>query len=43
MLIRWMAKGYLIVHVTVTDPEGHPKYLAAGEEHRSDSAQKSAQ
>ena len=24
-----MAKGYWIVHVTVTDPENYPKYLAA--------------
>jgi uncharacterized protein (DUF1330 family) len=25
-----MAKGYWIVHVTVTDPEGYPSYVAAG-------------
>ena len=24
-----MAKGYWIVHITVTDPENYPKYLAA--------------
>ena len=24
-----MAKGYWIVHITVTDPDNYPKYLAA--------------
>lgn len=24
-----MAKGYWIVHITVTDPENYPKYIAA--------------
>ena len=24
-----MAKGYWVVHVTVTDPENYPKYVAA--------------
>jgi uncharacterized protein (DUF1330 family) len=24
-----MAKGYWIVHITVSDPENHPKYIAA--------------
>ena len=24
-----MAKGYWVVHVTVTDPDNYPKYIAA--------------
>lgn len=27
-----MAKGYWIVHVTVTDPDNYPKYVAAASE-----------